>query len=154
VCLTLLEYYDPNYDHLSLLLIKKLTMGYSNNVHCHSCFTSHLCNGQTAQLAVTSLSMTLVWFPHFAAFRLAWIWRTYSVTMTWNLGASLLDEETLRPAFLRAWVTCFWAFWKWTVQSAGAVDLSIGFPHVIGPAWALEYIANQKNLMISGKSTD
>jgi hypothetical protein len=131
---------------------KHLTLGYSNNVY--SCFISHLYNGETAQLAVTSLSMTLLRFPLSAAFLLNWIWRTYSVTMTWNLGASLLDEETLSPAFLRAWVTCFWAFWTWMVQREGAVDLSIGFPHVIGPAWALEYIANQGNLTISGKSID
>ena len=122
---------------------KHLTLGYSRNVY--SCFTSHLYNGETAWIAVTSLSMTLLRFLLSAAFLLNWIWRTYSITMTWNLGASLLDEETLRPAFLRAWVICFWAFWKWMVQREGAVDLSIGFPHVMGPAWALECIASQGN---------
>ena len=68
-----------------------------------------------------------------AALRLDWICRTYSATTTWNFGASLLVEVTLRPAFLSALVTCFSAFCRWTEQREGTAALNIGFMQKVGP---------------------
>lgn len=90
------------------------------------------------QSEVSSLIATFFPFALCAALRLAWIWRTYSATMTWNFGASLFVDGTLRPAFFKAFLIAFWATWKWWVQREGTVDLSIGFPQVRGPAWALD----------------
>lgn len=89
------------------------------------------------QHPVSSLISTLFTDALCAALLLVWIWWTYSATMTWNLGASLLDEAALRPAFFRALLTCLSAFWKWIGQREGTVDLSIGFPQRTGPAWTL-----------------
>ena len=111
-------------------------------------FDKQLCNyiqkllPDTSSQLVDSSWMTFSPLAFWAALLLDCIWLTYSAITTWNFGASLLDEETLRPAFFKARVACFWAFWKWMLHSEGMVDLNIGFPHSIGPACAL-YIKKQ-----------
>lgn len=117
--------------------------------HCllfsHSCTIHLVCNDKfRIQSAVSVLiSMIAGWsstsclFSLCAALLFSWIWCTYSAAITWNLGAGLLDEATLKPDFFKARWRCFWAFCKWTVQRSGSEDFNIGFPQVIGPVCAL-----------------
>ena len=58
---------------------------------------------------------------------LVWIRRTYSTTITCNLGASLLSDETLRPTLFNARVRYLSAAWAWTGQWGGLKDLGTGF---------------------------
>lgn len=109
---------------------------------------SHIITKWEAHLALSSWTTTLLLALFRAFLLLAWIWWMYSATITWNLGASLLEEETFSPAFFKALLTCFWAFWKWTEQRAGEVDLIIGFPHVMGPCTALYMYKQEEKLSI------
>lgn len=95
-----------------------------------------VCNDEqrASELQLSRLTTTIIAFALNAALLLAWIWRTCSATMTWNLGAILLDEELWRPAFFRAQ----WGFWRWILQNAGILPRNIDLPQVTGPACVLD----------------
>ncbi|GER28277.1 methyltransferase type 12 [Striga asiatica] len=65
--------------------------------------------------------------------------------MRWSFGVSLLVEDTLRPAFLRARTICFSAFSKCIGQYEGTLDFINGLPQSIGP------VAELKNAMAKDK---
>lgn len=82
----------------------------------------------------------------FNALLLFWIWLTYSTTMAWNFGASLLVEDIFRPAFFKARVAYLSAFSRWGAQRQGTMDLKTGFPQSMGPVGELQTNNRQRLL--------
>lgn len=76
-----------------LLILHHSELSYRLHLDKYSwllCTLDQVCNDEqgASQLQLSRLTTTFLVFALNATLLLAWIWRTYSATMTWNLGAS------------------------------------------------------------------